>query len=280
MNNGLTTLRDLFIETFRVFGEKFMENIPYFFVGIIFFLLGWLLARLVGRGVEKLLRSLKFDILAEKVKATQVLQAANIRYAPSAIIGRFAYWVIVLLVFVSVSEALGWRRLSYELARVLDYWPNFVSALLFFIVGTYIASFIRDFIKGATLSLGISTGKIISSFIFYLLFIIITLTALKQGGIETSIITSNLFIIMGSVMLSIAISYGFASRNVLENILASFFTKRNFHKGQIIEVDGVRGVITEINNIAVTLQTSDSEKVVIPSNQLLKTKVKIIKHQL
>ncbi len=279
MNNGFETLRDLFIETFRVFGEKFMENIPYFLVGLIFFLLGWLLARLVGRLVERLLRSLKFDILAEKIKVTQVLQAANIRYAPSAIAGRIAYWVIVLLVFVSVSEALGWRRLSYELARVLDYWPNFVSALLFFIIGTYIASFIRDFIRGATLSLGISTGKVISSFIFYLLFIIITLTALKQGGIETSIITSNLFIIMGSVMLSLAISYGFASRHVLENILASFFTKRNFHKGQLIEVDGIQGVIVEISNIAVTLQTNEQEKVVIPSHQLLKSKVKVIRQQ-
>ena len=78
-------------------------------------------------------------------------------------------------------------------------------------------------------------------------------------------------------MLAAAISYGYASREVLSNILAGFFNKRTFQKGMTIEVDGIRGVIVEMTNIAVTIQINDTERVVIPSHQLLSSKVKIIR---
>ena len=44
----------------------------------------------------------------------------------------------------------------------------------------------------------------------------------------------------------------------------------------VIEIDGIRGTIVETNNIAVTLQINDSERIVIPAHQLLTSKVKII----
>ena len=47
----------------------------------------------------------------------------------------------------------------------------------------------------------------------------------------------------------------------------------------IIEIDGIRGTIVEMTNIAITIQVSDSERVVIPSHQLMTTKVKIIREK-
>ena len=149
-------------------------------------------------------------------------------------------------------------------------------AIVFFIVGTYIASFVRDIIKGATNSLGISTGKLISNVVFYLLFIIVTLTSLDQGGVDTSIITSNLMLILGAILLAASISYGLASKEVLSNILASFFSRRTYDLGQTIEIDGLRGKIVEISTISVTILNEAKERVIIPSHQLVTNQVKII----
>lgn len=277
--NEYNNLSELFFESLRVFGEKFMETIPGIVGVILVILLGWLFARLVSLLIERLLKTVKFDSLAEKIKITQFLRAANIKLTPSGIIGRFIYWILILLIIVTAAETMGWTAVSYEISKLLDFLPNLISAILFFIIGTYIASFIRDFIRGATISLGISTGKIISSAIFYLLFVIIALTALKQGGLDTSIITSNLLIIIGTIMVSAGLSYGFASKDVLANILAGFFSKRTFRKGQMIEIDGIRGVIVDISNISMTIQCNDTERVVIPSHQIITSKVKIIRNE-
>ena len=121
--------------------------------------------------------------------------------------------------------------------------------------------------------------RILSSAIYYVLFIMVVLTALEQARVDTKILSTNLLIVISCIMLAASISYGFASRDVLSNILAGFFNKRTFQKGMTIEVDGIRGVIIEMSNVAVTLQVSENERVVIPSHQLMQSKVRIIQEK-
>lgn len=275
--NGLQRLWDIFLESLRVFGEKFMDTIPGLLLGIIVLLIAWLLARIISSGFERLLKTVKFDQFAERMKLTTFLSQMGIQMSPSALIGRFIYWIFVLLIIASAAETLNWTAVSYQIQRFLDYVPNLVTAILVFIVGAYLASLVRDFVRSSTNSLGISTGRILSTVIYYVLFIMVVLTAMEQAKIDTKILSTNLLIIIAAIMLAAAISYGFASKDVLSNILAGFFIKRTFQKGMIIEIDSIRGTIIEITNIAVTLQLTDNERIVIPSQQFLTGKVKIIK---
>ena len=275
--NGLQRLWDIFLESLRVFGEKFMDTIPGLLLGIIVLLIAWLLARIISSGFERLLKTVKFDQFAERMKLTTFLEQMGIQMSPSALIGRFIYWIFVLLIIASAAETLNWTAVSYQIQRFLDYVPNLVTAILVFIVGAYLASLVRDFVRSSTNSLGISTGRILSTVIYYVLFIMVILTAMEQAKIDTKILSTNLLIIIAAIMLAAAISYGFASKDVLSNILAGFFIKRTFQKGMMIEIDNIKGTIVEITNIAVTLQLTDNERIVIPSQQFLTGKVKIVK---
>lgn len=273
----LTNWSQLFFESLRAFGQTFMAAMPGIIGAILILLLGWLFAKLVSGGIGRLLKVVKFDKLAERIKAGPLLEKANIRLAPSALIGKFVYWILILLVITTAADTLGWSAVSEEISKLLSYLPSLLSAIVFFIVGVYIATFARDVIQGATKTLGISTGRTISSFVFYLLFLLVSLTALGQAGIDTTLISSNLLLIIGAIMAAAAISYGIASKDVLSNILAGFFSRRTFMKGEIIEIDGQRGEIIEVSNIAVTLKLNEEESLVVPAHQLITNKVKIIK---
>ena len=237
------------------------------------------MARLVSGGFERLLRTVKFDSFAERLKLTGFLQQAGIQLAPSTIIGRFIYWILVLLIIASAAETLNWTAVSYQIQRFLEYLPNLITGILIFGIGAYISTLVRDFVRSGTSSLGISTGRILSTVIYYVLFIMVILTALEQAKVDTRLLSTNLMMFIGAILLAASISYGFASREVLSNILAGFFNKRNFQKGMVIEIDGIRGTIIEMSNVAITIQVSDTERVVIPSHQLMTSKVKIIKEK-
>ena len=265
----------LFLNSFRAFGERFMGAIPAILGAILIFLIGWLFAKLVSGAITRLLRLIKFDGLAEKAKADQYLKKANINISPSQIVGRFVYWILLLLVLITASDTLGWTTVSGELSRLMAYLPNLLTAIIIFIIGIYIASFLRDIIAGATTSLGISSGKIVSSFVFYLLFIVITLTAMKQAGIDTSIISNNLLLVLGAILIAAAISYGYASKDVLSNILAGYFSRHSFRVGMEIEVDGIRGIIMSRTNMGITVEKSDEERVLIPTRILISRNIHI-----
>ncbi len=275
--NEFSNWSELFLESLQLFGEKFIGAIPGFIGALLILLLGWLFARLVAGAITRLLGLIRFDKLAESIKADQFLQKANVNMAPSQIVGKFVYWILILLIIMTASETLGWNAVSEEISNLLGILPNLLISIVFFVVGTYIASFVRDFIKSTTRSLGISAGRLISSFVFYLLIAIVTLTALEQAGLDTNIITSNLLLIMGAILAAAAISYSIASKDLLANLLAGFFSQRTFHIGQIIEIDGIVGKIVAQNKISVTLEISMDELVVIPTHQLITSKVRIHK---
>ena len=265
----LTNWTDLFITSLRSFGENLMGSIPMMIGALLIFIIGWLIAKIISSGVAKLLKLVKFDELAEKVKATNYLKRANVTISPSKLVGKFVYWILILLVLITASDTLGWTNVSEELSKLISYLPQLLLAIVLFIVGTFIASFIRDVIAGATTSLGISTGRVISGFVFYLLFIMVTLTALRQAGVDTSIITSNLLLILGAILAAAAISYGFASRDVLANILAGHVGKNTYRKGMHVQIGDINGHIEDISSIGITILTTDGTKAVVPTKEIL-----------
>ncbi|HHM21375.1 MAG TPA: mechanosensitive ion channel [Bacteroidetes bacterium] len=274
--NEITNWSEVFLHSFQTFGQKLLSAVSGMLGALFILLLGWFIARLIARGVTRLLRLVKFDSLAKKLRADELLEKANIRHSPSKLMGTFVYWILLLLVIISASDALGWMVVSQEVSKLLGLLPNVLVAIVLFVVGFRIASFARDFIQGAASSMNIDTGKIIGSIVFYLLLILITLTALNQAGVDTGIITNNLMLILGAALATAAISYGLASKDVLANILAGFYSRRTFHTGQVVEVDGVRGEIVAENNISLTLKSANGEFTVVPAHKFITLKVKVL----
>lgn len=274
--NEFTGWAEVFFTSFQTFGQKIIGAIPEITGAIIIFLIGWLFSRFASKIVTRGLKLIKFDTLAERIQAQAFLQKANIQKTPSEVIGTFIYWILMLLVVLSASDALGWSAVSQEVSKLLELLPNLLVAVIFFIVGTYIATFVRDIIRSATHSLGIAAGRIISSVIFYLLLVLVILTALNQAGVNTDIITSNLMIILAAVLGAAALSYGLASRDVMTNILANFFNRRTFIPGQTIEIDEIKGMIISTSSTSVILKSDKGEKIVIPAQEMLTKRVRII----
>lgn len=271
----LATWGELFLESIRDFGISAIESLPGIIFSILILLLGWLAAKVISLVFVRILSTFRFDTLAAKINADDLIKKANIEMTPSQLVGKFIYWLLILMVITTTADALGWNAVSSEISNLMHFLPRLMVAIVFFIVGTFVATFIRDVIRGATSSIGISTGKLISNVVFYLFLIVVVLTSLKQTGIDTSIITSNLLLILGAVLAAAAISYGLASKDVLSNILASFFSRKTFGIGQTIKINGTIGTIIDMNNISVTVQDDEGNKIIIPTNQLINNQVTI-----
>ena len=277
--NEFTGWAEVFFTSFQTFGQKIMGAIPEILGAILIFIVGWFFSRLASKIVAKALKLIKFDTLAQKIQAQAFLQKANIQKTPSEVIGAFVYWILMLLVVLSASDALGWTAVSQEVSKLLSLLPNLLVAVIFFIVGTYIATFVRDLIRSTTHSLGIAAGRIVSAVVFYLLLILIILTALNQAGVNTSIITNNLMIILAALLAAAALSYGLASKEVMANILSNFFIRRNLALGETIEFDGIHGVVESSTSTSVILKMNNGERMIIPAKELLTKRVKIISKQ-
>jgi len=272
----LNLWKDTILNSLRNLTDGFFESLSSFFGALLTLFIGWLLAKFIRFIFVKVLRSIHFDQLMEKLNLESLFIRLNIKIKPSAIIGKFVYWLILLVFIISATEILGWEIVSKEISKLIEFLPKLLFALIFFIVGFYLAEMIKKAVYTATNSAGISGAKAISNIVFYVLMIFISITSLNQAGVDTTLFTSNITIIIGGALLAFAIAYGFASREILTNILASFYVKDKYKIGLKIKVGGTKGIIENSDTLSITIITEDKRKLIIPIKKLISEEVEIL----
>lgn len=257
---------------------KFASAIPNIVGAIIVILVGWAISKLVSKALQKVFESIKIDRFGEKINETEFATKANLKIKLSSFLAKLVYYLLLLIFIMAATDVLGMPVVSEMVSDLITYLPRLLSALVLFVLGIYLAEFVKNIVLAATNALGIPSGKIISSFIFYLIFLTLTISALAQASIETSLITSNLTVILGGVILAFAIGYGFASRDTMANFLASFYSKNKVKVGDYIQLDGSKGRVIAMDNSSLTLQ-GEGKIIVIPLKKLTSDKVEIFSNE-
>ncbi|MBX2846063.1 MAG: hypothetical protein KTR13_07600 [Saprospiraceae bacterium] len=256
--------------------DQFLTGISKVGVGLLMILVGWIVARIAGKIVTKLLEALKIDNLLEKLNVKQFLEKANMSQTVASIFGKFVFWFIMLIFIMAASDVAGLSIISEKISQLIDILPLILVAIVFLVVGMFVAQFVRDLIIGATQSMNLVIGKMAAMFVYVFLMIIVTITSLDIiPGFDTSLIKSNVVLFFAALLLAAVFSYSISSKDVLSNVLGGFFTKKIYPIGSEIEIDDIRGTIIDNNNIGIVLDIK-GESVVIPNSEIVKKRVKIL----
>lgn len=247
---------------------------PTFVLVMILLLSGWLIGKLVKSILIKALRIAGLDAIFTKSGIDVILSRLGIKDV-IIFLGKLAYWLVMLVFLIAISEVIDMPMISDGIAAFMGYLPKLLSALVILVLGIWLATTLKSAVYSATDSIGLSGSRIISNVVYYILFIFVVITAINQTGIDTSLITSNVTLIFGAMLLAFGISYGFASRNIMSNMLSSFYRKEKFLEGMRIRVDEVEGIIKEMDSLSVTLDCGD-KTVVLPTSLLTEKKVEIL----
>ncbi len=270
--NTLQQWEEMLSTSLATFSQRIINVLPNVIGALLLLMVGWLIAKGVSVAIRKLLQSKTMARLTERLDRLSLLQRSDLSLDSVQIISRFVYWIILLVFLVAASETLGWTAVSRTLNNLINYLPALLSAIVILLIGLYLAQTVRTVIRAALHSLRVGAAQLISSLAFYLLATIVVLTALEQAGVDTSIITANLTLIVGAIVGAFAISFAIASRHILENILASFYGRKNFAVGDTIRLNTVEGTIVRIDGVSVVVKTKDAE-VVLPAQALISEQI-------
>jgi len=265
---------DVAMQAFISMGEQLSSGLLNFIGAVLVLFLGWLITKAVVYVVGKILKASRVDKLTEKIKESNIFGEAKINFEVSYVITAFVRWIMYLVFIIVAADIMNWTIVSNEISNLLRYLPQLFSALALFIIGLYIANFIRKAIKGLFESLNLSGANVLSSIVFYIIVVIFTIAALNQASIDTSIIANNITIILASILLTVAIGVGLGSRDVVKKLLFTYYARKSYNVGDKIKVGDISGEILAIDSVSVTLKTQTS-KVVIPIVELTETKVEI-----
>lgn len=262
----------IILDTISKLIGQFTDFIPKFIGGIIVFLIGLLIAKAIAFVIVKAFKNLGIDSLGEKLNELDFIKKFKINIVLSKIISNVFYYFILLIFLSTATETLGFKVITDLVSNMINMIPKVIAAMIMLVVGLLFADSIQKTVVSACRSLNISSAKLIGNIVFFFFLAITVIASLGQAGINTSLLESSFNLIIAGVIFAFSFGYGFASKNVLANIIASFYSKGSFKEGQKIELDNVVGTIIQINNTSVLLKT-DHDQVLIPMNDLQTKKV-------
>jgi small-conductance mechanosensitive channel len=180
------------------------------------------------------------------------------------------YYFILLVFITAATETLGVAAITGMVTSLVNFIPKLIAAAIMLQVGVLVADVLKRGVVNLATSFGISSGRLLGSVVFFFILIITVISALGQAGINTELLESSFNLLIGAIFLAFAVGYGLASRDVMANILSSFYSKNKFKEGQTIRIEGIVGQIVQVDSTSLTLQTGESTTS-IPL-QLLQTK--------
>ncbi len=178
----------------------------------------------------------------------------------------------ILLFVTSATKVIGFSTAAEILESILGYVPRLFIAVTIVIIAVVVAKLIKQFIIAWIDVSGFDYSESIGN-IFEAIFIIFAvIMAMDQLGINTSIITSNISIILAGIVFAISLSFGLGATTVVKNIISSYYIRQQYNIGDKVEIGKVKGEIVNVTNIAVIVGTRVGS-VMILSSEFLSSKV-------
>jgi len=143
---------------------------------------------------------------------------------------------------------------------------NIVYALAIFIIGKYVARWVTDMaLKSMSKSGSIdeTLEKFLSSVIYGILLVVVTLAALGKVGVETT----SFIAILGAVGLAVGLAFQGTLSNISAGVMIIIF--KPIKIGEFVDAGGAMGTIEEINIFNTVMKTGDNKVIIISNSNII-----------
>lgn len=263
---ALESLNTMWVETSKVF--------PSIIGALIVLIVGWLITKLIVRLIRKALKLAKANKLDDKLNEIEIIEGKKLNFDTIKIVSNFVKWVMYVMLIIMVSDILNLTMISHQISELLGYLPQLFAAVVIFTIGLILANVIKKGLRSFFESMDLSGAKIISQIVFFIILIFTSITALNQAGVNTEIITSNITMILAAFLLAFALAFGFGAQKVVGDLLRTFYARKTYEIGQVIDFNGVKGEVESLDGITVTLKTAQG-KLVVPIKDIVESQVKV-----
>jgi hypothetical protein len=215
-------IADALVQSWQNFATAFVLFIPRLIAATIIFAAGFALSLLVRAGVARLLASLRFERLALRLGASEMLRVAEM---PSAeqLVARVAFWLVWIGFIVSAVDTLQFGPFQGVVDEFFRFVPRFLMALLILALGFLIGNFVWRATLLASVNAGLAGARLLSGALRLMVVAVAAVMALEQLGLATTAVLTAFAITFGAVMLGLAIAFGLGGRDAAKHFLEQHF---------------------------------------------------------
>jgi hypothetical protein len=203
----------------------FWEAIPRVLGFLVIMIVGWLISGLLASAVAALLRSVRFNDLAERSGLTGFVRNMGLKTDASGMMANIAKWFVRLIVLVVAFDALGLPAVSEVLQQFLLWIPNLVVALVILVIAGLAANALSNVVRGATAQAQLGNPETFATITKVAIWAFAIVIAANQIGVASTLVNTLFMGTVGALALALGLAFGLGGRDTAGRIVEGWYRK-------------------------------------------------------
>lgn len=201
---------------------RVMDTLPGILAAIVLLLVGMLIARGLRAGIERFLKFIHLDEHMDKIRLNEVLARLGFGRSPGLVIGFLVYWLIILVFLLSAANAVELTVVSELLQQFVLFIPKVIGAVLVLAGGLLLGHLVAEVVQNAAIANRLDWAVGLSKAAQFVVIVFAAIMALQQIGIDTTIVTSSIQIVLAAVGLGLALAFGLGGKDKAAEVIRKF----------------------------------------------------------
>ena len=270
LSQSLQTLQATLADAYR----SFIDYLPHFLAAILLLLAGWLVARLLRALCIRLAGGLN-HILVRVSQWSRSKRRLTLTGGARTMIGNVVFWIVILLFVAMAARVARLELFTVWLDRIVAWLPTLLAGGLIVLAGWFVSALARDLVSAALDGVGSAQSELVGRVAQSAIFLAALVIGLDQVGIDITFLTTLFAIIVGGLLLSVALAFGFGARDLVANLIGAQQATRLVEPGQVARIDDIEGQVLEVTPTAVILST-DQGRMAVPAGRFQQVAVLIV----
>ena len=203
----------------------FLAAIPRIIGFLVILIIGWFIAGLLASAVAALLRTVHFNVLAQRAGLQEFIQNMGLRKDPSGILADIVKWFVRLIVLVVAFDALGLPAVSQVLHQFLLWIPNLIVAVVVLVIAGLAANALGNLIRGSTAQAGFSNPDLLASIARVAVWGFGIVVAVNQIGVAQELVNTLFMGFIGALALAAGLAFGLGGRETAAQIVQGWYRR-------------------------------------------------------
>ncbi|MEQ1690993.1 MAG: hypothetical protein ABMA00_06900 [Gemmatimonas sp.] len=193
-------------------------------LGALFILVGgYLLAKGIEKGAQRILRRVKLNELLERGGVMQAVERSGSHLNPAKVIANLLFWFVMFAVLLVAANAIGLDSLANVFSELVSYIPSVIAAIVIIILGIVLGGFVGGLIMAS--AGGLHGGPWLARTGRAGVIVLAVFMALQELGIATDIVTTAFAILFGAVALALALAFGLGNRDLAAEVTREWYQR-------------------------------------------------------
>lgn len=207
----------------RELGREAVHTLPGLMATAVLVLLGLAVGWLAKQVVYRVLRTLRFDRLCDRLGVSAIIEGLGLARSSSYLAGQIVEGLFVVTALLAGLNALGSPLTRNLVEQFFVYLPHMLAALAIVVIGALVSRFLGRSVLIAAVNSHIPTARMLAGLTRFFVLTVAGVAALDELGIGRTTIIVAFAILFGGIVAAVAIAFGLAAKDLARDLLTAQF---------------------------------------------------------